>query len=319
MGLLIDKRKVRNYNILSLDGGGMKGLILLTQLVKLEEMLGKPLYKHFNMISGTSTGGIVAALLSIGISAKDILDVYTHHGKSIFKKEFLRFGFLRPKYNDKYYNKLIKYYVGDIRLADIKNNVLLLVGYNATTNTRKLFKSKLAKKNEDENYTLYDAIRVTSSAPTYFKPHQIEGDDSYYIDGGLVINNPALASYLYAKNIINEFSQKINHHINILSFSTGNIDKPIKPVVIKGGKINWALKSVKILLSEQAETTDYNLDGIYKYNPGVYKRCLSTIKYSSGVIDDASQKNVLNMIKDGELSIENNLHKIQEFIKKTTI
>jgi patatin-like phospholipase/acyl hydrolase len=307
-------KNVSNYNILSLDGGGIKGLILLKQLIALENIVGMPLNKYFDMISGTSTGGIVATLLSLGMPAKDILQLYTKHGKNIFKKRFLRFGLFRPKYSDKYFNKLLKYYVGEHRLADIKDNELLLIGYDATIKDSIIFKSGEAKKNNKLNYSLFDAVRITASAPAYFKPHQIEGDSHYYIDGGLVVNNPALKSYFYAKKLIN------NHeHINIISFSTGSREKGINFKTVRGGKINWAKVALDIMLVEQAETTNNNLREIYNFESGLYTRCLSIIKNSSGVIDDASKKNINNMLLDGELSIDKNLDEMLDFIEITKI
>lgn len=302
---------MKNYNILSLDGGGIRGLVLLKQIVKLEEIVGKPLNQHFNLISGTSTGGIIAVLLSLGYSAKELLNIYTVHGKKIFKKQFLRFGIFRPKYNDKYFNKIIKEYVGDKMLSDILND-LVIIGYDVDSREKIIFKSRKAKINVNKNYTLFDVIRSTASAPTFFKPHIINKTNHHYVDGGLVINNPALVSWVEALNYENSPEK-----INIISFSTGIKEKKISKNILRGGMLKWASPTVDILLAEQTRTTDYHMEKLYKRESGIYVRCNSTIKYSSGKIDDTSKKNIDNMLLDGAFSAESNLNAMLYFVQNS--
>lgn len=297
-----------NYNILSLDGGGIRGLILLKQLIVLEKMLGCPLYKKFDLISGTSTGGIIAVLLSLGYSCEELLDLYLVHGKNIFKRKWYRFGIFRPKYSDKYFNEMILNYVGNKTLKDTITDILI-TGYNATKNDKILFKSRKAKVDDNYNYSLYDVLRSTTSAPTFFRPHYIEKEQSHFVDGGLVINNPALISWIEAL----EYTD-YNDKINILSFSTGSIELPIKKKVIGGGKLNWVGPTVDILLTEQTQTTDYHLEKIYNNREiGLYIRCNSILEKSSGEMDDTSIENVKNMLHDGNISAKNNFNLMKQF------
>lgn len=297
------------YNILSLDGGGIRGLILLKQLIKLEEELGKPLYLAFDLISGTSTGGIIGVLLSLGFSANDLMTFYTIHGEKIFNKKWYRLGLFRPKYDDSYFNNIIKEYVGDKTLKDVYTDILI-VGYDVTNKDKIIFKSKKAKVDDSYNYSLFDVIRSTSSAPTFFKPHQINKSDNYIVDGGLVINNPSMVSWVEVINYDIKYDK-----VNIISFSTGTKEEPANKKVIKGGQLFWAAPTVDILLAEQSQMTHYFMNALFARESGKYTRCISVIDKSSGKIDDVSKKNVQNMILDGEKSITNNLDIIRDFCK----
>jgi patatin-like phospholipase/acyl hydrolase len=297
------------YNILSLDGGGIRGLILLKQLIKLEEELGKPLYTFFDLIAGTSTGAIIGVLLSLGFSAKELLDFYTIHGEKIFNKKWYRLGIFRPKYDDDYFNDVIKRYIGERTLKDVYTDVLV-VGYDITTKDKLIFKSKKAKVDDKYNYSLFDVIRSTASAPTFFKPHQMNKSNNYIVDGGLVINNPSMISWIEVVNYDIKYDK-----VNIISFSTGTKEKPVTKKVIRGGQLFWASPTVDILLSEQSQMTDYFMTALFARENGKYTRCISVIDKSSGKIDDVSKENIQNMLIDGDKSALNNLDIMRDFCK----
>lgn len=306
---------MKSANILSINGGGIKGLIALRQIVELEKMLKQPIHKHFDFITGTSTGGIIATLLSLGYTAEDLLKFYINHGSLIFKKRFLHFGLIRPKYSDKYFNEIIKKYVGDKTLFDCKTNIII-PAFNATTNELVLFKSnKITSYHEKRNYALFDVIRSTSSAPGYFKPHKIEND--YYIDGGLVVNNPVQMALIEA---MKEGYDKFH----IISFSTGKITKPIKDSLIHSGMLQWASPTIDILLREMDKTCDYitdmqfaNATNVFGKRMGSYIRCESYIQKSSGEIDDVTSSNIDNMLLDGIKSAEINKNKMRVYFFNT--
>jgi patatin-like phospholipase/acyl hydrolase len=128
----------KSTRILSIDGGGIKGLVVLKQLEFFEHILKKPLYKYFDTITGTSTGGIIAVLLSLGYSVKSIREFYEIHGENIFDKRPLRFGLLRSKYSDKYFNDILKTHLKDYRLSDCKTNIVI-PAYNITKNRLDIF------------------------------------------------------------------------------------------------------------------------------------------------------------------------------------
>lgn len=304
------KNKLRlenDYNILSLDGGGIRGIMLLCQLVDLEKKLDKPIHETFDLISGTSTGAIVAVLLAMGYTASDILSFYLTNAKKIFKKRFLWFGIFRPKYSDKFFNSIIKKYVGDKYLSDLSCDVII-TAYNVTKKRKLIFKSKNAKVDASYNYKLFDVIRSSASAQTFFKPHKI--GSSYFIDGGMVINNPTLISYIEAIGYKVRFN-----NINVLSYSTGIKSTIINKSTLRGGIINWAKPTVDILLAEQSQITDYHMKELGINNEHLnYIRCESYISNSSGKIDDVSRKNLNNLIRDGKVSAISNRLLVEKFI-----
>lgn len=307
---------MKTANILSIDGGGIKGILPLMQLIELEKMLKAPLSEHFDYISGTSTGGIIAVLLSIGYNADEILNLYVQYGDQIFQKEFLRFGIFRTKYDDNNFNNIIDEYVKNKHLTDCKTSILI-PAYNASKNKLELFKHNVNRKYEywQEDLPLFDVIRSTASAPSFFKPWIINSDK--YIDGGLVVNNPSQMTMLEAMK--DGFDK-----INILSFSTGSIEKPITNKLSKSGMLGWAEPTVDILLSEMTQTTDYTLEHLFNCSPsfmgrrlGLYIRCNSLISKSSGKLDDVSKLNIRNMIDDGKESARINKEKMRAFYINT--
>jgi len=281
-------------NILSIDGGGIKGLIALMQLKELENKLGIKLCNHFDIITGTSTGGLIATMLSLGHSVDECIEIYTIHGEKIFDKCLFRTGLFKSKYDDSYFNKLLKELVGDLTLKDVSNCKLIVPSFNATHRDKKIFKSY---EDKDKHYSLYEVMRSTAAAPTYFDMIKINGCN--YIDGGMVINNPSMVAHLEAL--------KIGYKkINIISFSTGTSEKAISMSNLNGGILGNVQNIIDVLLTEQSQTTDYTLNEIYKYHReilkkpiGLYIRCNSLIEESSGKIDDVSKKNIQNMINDG--------------------
>lgn len=309
--------KIKNANIFSFDGGGIRGIIELIQLVEFEKMLGEPLLNYFQYFCGTSTGAIIAVLLSIGYTAQEILDLYLIHGAKIFDKKFLRFGLLRSKYDDKYFNKVIEDYTKGKELKDTSATILI-PSYNITKKDKVLFKSHKAKENSADNYTLKDVIRTSTSAPSYFDCYKINEDD--YVDGGLVVNNPSLMMLIEVMKI-NKKQNLGYENFNVISFSSGTKDTQISVKDINGGILRSVDDIIDIVLAEQAKLTDYTmtllydlLEDLYGKKLGTYVRCISKIYYSNGKIDDASQKNINNMILDGKISYGINKQKMLNFI-----
>jgi uncharacterized protein len=197
------------YRILSLDGGGIRGIIPATFLAALEERTGKPIYQLFDIISGTSTGGILASGLAMRskldptkpqFSAKDLLGLYTQNGKQIFEKRprWLGGGILNSAYRHDGLEKLLLQYFGDAELKDTLVPILI-TSYEIEKRKPFYFNSRLAQNYPDqENYKLRDVCRATSAAPTYFEPHRVvnkAGESFSLVDGGMCANNPSLLGY----------------------------------------------------------------------------------------------------------------------------
>lgn len=298
---------MKKLNILVVDGGGSKGTMAIEQLVKFEETLdGRKLSDVFNLFSGTSTGGIIAVLLSAGISAKDIRDLYVKHGAKIFDKKFLRYGIFRSRYADEYFNEVIKQYVSKKLLNDC--GMLIVPAYNATKMDKIIFKSM---KQTHKQVPLFDVIRSTASAPTYFDPHTY--DNSVLIDGGLVINNPSMVCFI-------EGLKRGYKEINILSVGAGIKEIPMTHRNLSKGILKNARALFDVCLSEQAQTTDYMMGQLYEVLPllfginmGKYMRVDCLLIKSTASIDDFSAENVKNMLEDANSSFQYNKRKFEDF------
>ncbi len=239
---------MKTATILSINGGGIEGVAILVQLVKFEKIIKMPLHKYFEYIAGTSTGGIIATFLSIGYTASEILEMYTKYGDKIFHKEFLRYRLFRTKYNDNFFNGIIQKFTKGKTLLDTHTEVII-PAYNATTKRLKIFRSKDAKTTPALNFSIFDVVRATAAAPTYFKPHIINGDK--YIDGGMIANNPAFIAFIEA---LKDGYEKVN----ILSFAIDSTLKVLEDPDTGYGIVGMGEYTTGVLLKEMDTMTDYS-------------------------------------------------------------
>ncbi len=205
----------RSRRLLAIDGGGLAGLIPAECLIQIEEQLDrftgtpKPLCERFDLIAGTSTGAILAAGLALGLKAAELRDFYLKFGHEIFTKSFLPVRFWHS-YPSAPLAKHLKEVFGEATTlgSERLRTQILIVTKNATLGNDWFFtnnpKSKFFKNNS--GLPLWQVVRASSAAPTYFPPQSIEvlddtGEKQRYefIDGGVSsYNNPALQVFLEA-------------------------------------------------------------------------------------------------------------------------
>ncbi|CAM8985481.1 unnamed protein product [Rhodiola kirilowii] len=205
--------------VLSIDGGGIRGIIPGTILSFLESQLQildgehARVADYFDVIAGTSTGGLVTAMLTAPnednrplFSAKDITDFYLEHCPKIFPQHYIGLGYASrlykalagPKYDGKYLHKIVKEKLGDIRLHQTLTNIVI-----PTFDIKRLepvvFSSFEVKRQPNMDALLSDICISTSAAPTYLPAHYFNMEDHTgsvrefnLIDGGVAANNPAL-------------------------------------------------------------------------------------------------------------------------------
>ena len=208
--------------LLAIDGGGIRGVLALEVLQRIEDLLkaktGRPdflLADYFDYIAGTSTGGIIAAGLSIGMPVKDILKFYQEAGGQMFVKANL-LRRLRYKFEDEPLARKLRevFDVGTTLGSDKLKTLLLLVMRNATTDSPwPISNNPYAKYNDSArldcnlNFPLWQLVRASTAAPTYFPPEVIvlpsaapAGEREFvFVDGGVTMyNNPAFQMFLMA-------------------------------------------------------------------------------------------------------------------------
>lgn len=180
--------------LLCLDGGGIKGLFAVQILSELEKSTGEPLYRYFDMLSGTSTGAIIAAGIALGIPATQIQELYSKHASEIFPQNKRLIRNLRRICASKYTNVALKKQLEEIfqdaTIGDCKTR-LLIPSYNLSTGNVQVFKTAHAEDLRiDYKRKLVDVLLAATAAPTYLPPYQMS--TGTYIDGGIGANNPSL-------------------------------------------------------------------------------------------------------------------------------
>ncbi len=217
------EKSSRNIYVLSVDGGGIRGIGSLYILKELEKETGKKIFEIFDRFYGTSTGGLIALLISLKYSAKEILKIYKDNCRNIFGKSYLdpipSFGYILPKYSNNGLKKTIQRYAFERKLESSEKPVCV-TSVDRKTNKLILLSSELE---ETKNLTYTMSALATSAAPTYFPSVSINynGRNIDCIDGGVSANDPSLVSYIHT---ISHMKDEFNKKIEILSIGTGEKD-----------------------------------------------------------------------------------------------
>lgn len=256
-GVLMDRQQ---FNILSIDGGGLRGVYPAAILCKVQEELGINFYKEFDLISGTSTGAIIAAGLAIGMEPCDILDLYKSEGDYIFDRKFLG-GLVTPKYDSKNLRSVLDNQFGDRTFKDAKTR-LMVTATNVSDGMPWVFKSMYHRRlSRDENVRLSDAVLASCSAPLYFNPYKY--NEVLLADGGLWANNPALAALVEA---LGHNIRVKRYKIRLISIGTGFHIKhyPIEWAEKEWGAIRWGVGLIDIIFNMQSLSVEKYLETIMK-------------------------------------------------------
>lgn len=233
LNIALDRRA-----ILCLDGGGMRGILTIQLLKKLEKTAGIPCFEIFDMVSGTSTGGIIAGLIATGHTAEEIESLYINLISEVFDKKLLGNRFVNPPaFSKTKYRTLLKAAVGDVVLAKAcqERDIDFLITAQDISAAEETFFSCF-KQDDGSYYGTYKNVllravmEATMSAPTYFYPLE------RFIDGGTTTyNNPSLAAFMEAvsysradKNT--DLSAYQISKITLFSFGTGISRQFIKPI-----------------------------------------------------------------------------------------
>ena len=310
------------YKILSIDGGGIRGLIPALFLAEIEERTGKPISEIFDLIIGTSTGGILACALTLPdisqeaptpkYTAKEVVDFYFEEGERIFKKIFGRglfsLGFLfKAKYPITNLSNVLKEYFGEVELAEALTEVITTSYETEVLADNYFFKSEKARNRAGENYAFWQAATATSAAPTYFEPLKL--GNHCLIDGGISMGNPA-------QEAINEaLSKGIDlKDILLVSLGTGetHYSQPYTKVK-KWGLAEWVQPLIKFIFRSNANKVNYAmrqllpLQNYYRFSP-ILKEEIE--------MDDASFANLSKMEGITRAEIEEKSLQISILCKK---
>jgi uncharacterized protein len=260
------------FQILALDGGGLKGLFSAQVLAHLEEDTGTRIIDHFDLIAGTSTGGIIALALSIGMRPTEIVEFYSEHGPRIFPQAH-RARLLRrlrgPRYRQEPLRKALTEVFGDRLLGDAER-MLVIPSYDIDNRCVHLFRTPhSARLTRDLHISMVDVALATSAAPTFLPAAMVQS--THLIDGGVWANNPTMVAVTEAGG---ELGLPLSS-VRVLSLGTTSEVKRIPGKLAAGGLLNWGCAIASVFLEAQAQTAfnqPYHLLGredIVRINPAV--------------------------------------------------
>ncbi len=310
-----------SFRILSIDGGGIRGILPGQIIVALEKKLqdksknpNARVADYFDMMAGTSTGGILTCLylcpdetnpIRPKFSALDAVDLYLKNGKNIFKdniRQKLRsFGGLTDeKYSADIFENLLKQYFKETKLSQLLRPCLI-PSYNIFGRTTHFFTQHDAKKDLGYDYLLRDVARATSAAPTYFEParvYSLSGVSYPLVDGGVFANNPALCAYAEARAKFGRSDSSKNVtalDMFVVSIGTGSTKRAYDYDRAKGwGSLGWIQPILDIMMSGASDTIDFQLKQIFDSidNSKDYIRINPEIGEADPEMDDASASNL---------------------------
>jgi uncharacterized protein len=229
---------VQRFQVLSLDGGGILGIFTAALLVGLEEDLGRPVVEHFDLVVGTSTGGIIALGLGAGMSVRDILDLYVTEMKTIFpgprRLRSLR-QLIRAKYKAGGLQSVVQEAFGTLTLAHSRVP-LVIPSFDLGENRVYLFKTPHHPRlKRDWKVPLWQVAMATSAAPTFFPAFSLPNEHVRLADGGIWANNPSMVGIVEA---VSMFGRPLDS-IRLLSLGTTADPRARNRSLDKGGLFQW--------------------------------------------------------------------------------
>jgi len=271
--------------ILSLDGGGIRGVTTAYFLEMVEADMKKPIVELFDLFAGTSTGAIIAGCIAVkGMTANEVSDMYnyTNSNKMMNKSPWDKsLGLMqdRPKYDGSGKLEVISSYIGDTALSESKKDFM------ATTYELKKRRIQVFKSWHDTEVKASQVLNASSAAPCYFPPGWIDGK-GWFIDGGVVANNPAMCAYAEARR------RWPDEEIKMLSVGTGGITRPIDGQEACGyGSVEWLNHDMIGIVMDET-SVDYQARQLLGQN---YLRVNGPLSSVNDEMDDCTKGNITNL------------------------
>lgn len=320
------------YKILAIDGGGIRGIIPALVLSEIERRTQSPIFSLFDLIAGTSSGGILALGLTkprltseltenlsvAEYTAEDLLQIFLEYGAEIFYEPFFEkvLGqiediFLQPKYSSEGREEILRQYFGN---TPLENNLkeVFVTSYDIEQRIPIFFTNKLEKQQTESKkfrklcggFTLTDAALATSATPTYFAPHRIvtsHNTNGFYtlVDGGLVANNPSNLAIVEAQISSKQATKQALHpeEILVVSLGTGSLTSAYRyDEAKKWGLLQWARPLLNIVLDGGSEVVAGELERLFepisKDTASYYYRFQTFLNKELEEIDNTKPENI---------------------------
>ena len=343
--------------VLSIDGGGIRGILPALVLAEIERLTGQPACELFDLVAGTSTGGIIALGITVPgdkgpagkerprWSAEQLADVYVNEGPKIFHRSLARTiwtidGLRMEKYAAGGLDAVLDRYMGDARLSQALTDVLI-TSYDIRAHEPLFFKNFQPRERAGRSpqngatteapasvdqpfidYLMTEVVRATSAAPTYFEPEDLPApppaaDEAAPPDYVLVDGGT------FANNpAMCAYAEARRNHphadVLIVSLGTGRLTKSISYDQAKGwGLARWARPLLGVIMDGSSAAIDYQLDELLGPDTGHF-RFQTVLDHASDRLDNASPSNIARLTTLAQASIEENASRLKDLCRRLT-
>jgi len=306
--------------VLSIDGGGIRGIIPALVLNYLEEQSKKPISELFDLCVGTSSGGIIALGLAQAdesgkpkYTAHDLSDFFEKSGAKIFQRTVWRNirsagGVLDERYSARPLEAALRKYYSDTPLGNTLGSTMV-TSYDIEERRTLFLKSWHP---DHETVLCRDAARATSAAPTYFEPAYIDvqGNQRALIDGGVFINSPVVSSYAEALKLFP------GEPLTVVSLGTGELIRRIPYESAKDwGQAGWVMPLIDCMLDGASKVANHQMR---MFLGDHYFRLQVTLDEANDDMDDASESNMQNLKRIAARMIEENRSTLDKILSVVT-
>ena len=339
------------YKILSIDGGGIRAIIPAIILAEIEKRTQKPIFSLFDLIAGTSTGGILALALvkprldpktsevtaEAQYRAEDLVQMYVEEGAEIFYEPFieqmlgpLEDFLFQPKYKSQGREDVLTQYLGDTPLEKCLTEVFV-TSYDIEQRIPIFCTSKIEKQQTESRtfrkhcrtFTLKDAGMATSAIPTYFAPSQVyttHNNNGYYalVDGGLIANNPTDLAIMEARKSAAKHNKIIqDEEMLILSLGAGSQTEIYRYDEVKNwGLLQWTRPLLNLVFDGASEVVAGELERSLEPKDGetssFYYRFQTFLTGAMGELDNTQPENIVQLQKLARRIIEERHEELDE-------
>ena len=336
------------FKVLSIDGGGIRGIIPAKILAEIERRTKKQIFELFDLIAGTSTGGILALGLTMPkqknspeakYTGEELIKLYRENGERIFYEPLQeRFtdvdDLVRPKYSSDGRDEVLTKYFGDTPIDQALREVFI-TSYDIELRAPVFFTSKPGKQVTDSlvfrkictGFTMKQAAMATSAAPTYFEPYQVPSahrtERGFYslVDGGVFANNPASLALMEAIIDSKKAGTPLRlEEILVVSLGTGSLTRRYPYEEAKNwGLLGWVQPLLNITLDGSSESVAVQLEQLLpkaEKQPPQYYRFQQFLNAANDNMDDASKENIKKLEQLADLIIAQRTDDLDEMCKQ---
>lgn len=299
--------------VVSVDGGGIRGIVATKILCEIEKRIRKPTGEIFDLLVGSSIGAIITAALSLRTSqgkpmysAEEVLSFFFKYGPSIFRKSVIRSIIALisgSRYSATNLEKALRLFFKDATMGEIAKH-FLVPSYDVRAQNTKMIRNWVEGH---KGLKLVDVLRAASAAPTIFAPKRmtIEGARCLMVDSAMIANNPSVCGYAAIDYLYP------GEEVYFLSIGAGSPRNVVRSIT--DSLAFWATNAAPIFMDAGMEAVDYQMTRILGNDK--YIRVTGPLKSANYDFTDASRKNMHALQMDADRIIESESEKIDKFVQ----